>query len=250
MRTTKLSGVIGITVLSAALLTGCGDGDDGGGGSDKPFAKDSADRIAAKAVAATKGADSMRLKGDMKQPDGKSVSLDLAVDQEKNCQGTVDTAGSKAELRHTNGTLYVRGNEQYWKTALKNRPGSDKVLAKVADKWVKMPADDASTSGMCDKQGLVASMDEDKSSRKGLKKGDTTSVDGKEAIMLTKKASGGETHTLYVATEGKPYILRSSVKGGDKPNEATFSDYNKPVSPKAPGKGETVDLKELAASGQ
>ncbi|MFD4633071.1 hypothetical protein ACFVYR_05710 [Streptomyces sp. NPDC058284] len=250
MRASKVTGVITMVGLTAALLAGCGDSDDDGGGSDKPFAKDSADQIAAKAVAATKGADSMRLKGDMKQADGKSVSLDLAVDQEKNCEGTVETAGAKADLRHTNGTLYVRGNDQYWKGALKNRPGSQKVMDKIADKWVKMPADDASTSGMCDKQGLVASMDEDKSSRKGLKKGDTTTVDGKEAIALTKKASGGETHTMYVATEGKPYVLRSSVKGGDKPNEATFSDYNKPVSPKAPDKDETVDLKELAASGR
>ncbi|MEU1330729.1 hypothetical protein [Streptomyces sp. NPDC005865] len=248
MRASKVTGVIGIVGLGAALLTGCGDSDDGG--DSKPFAKDSADQIAAKAVAATKGAESMRLKGDMKQADGKSVSLDLAVDQEKNCEGTVDTAGTKAELRHTNGTLYVRGNEQYWKSALKGQAGSQKVLAKVVDKWVKMPADDAQTAGMCDKQGLVASMDEDKSTRKGMKKGDTTSVDGKEAITLTKKASGGETHTLYVATEGKPYILRSSVKGGDKPNEATFTDYNKPVKPETPAKGETVDLKELAASGR
>ncbi|WP_030779901.1 hypothetical protein [Streptomyces sp. NRRL S-920] len=248
MRASKVTGVIGIMGLSAALLTGCGDSDDGG--SDKPFAKDSADQIAAKAVAATKKADSMRLKGDLRQADGKSVSVDLAVDQEKNCEGVVDTAGAKAELRHTNASLYVRGNEQYWKNALKNQPGSDKVLAKVTDKWVKTPADDASTSGLCDKQGLVASMDEDKSTRKGMKKGDTTTIDGKEAITLTKKASGGETHTMYVATEGKPYILRTSVKGGDKPNEATFTDYNKPVSPKAPGKGDTVDLKELAASGQ
>lgn len=235
-------------MLSAALLSSCGDSDDGGG-SDKPFAGDSADQIAAKAVKATKGADSMRIKGDMRQ-NGKPVSVDIAVDQEKNCEGTIGTEGSKAEVRHTNATLYMRGNEEYWKTALKGRSGSDKVLSKVVDKWVKMPADDASTSGLCDKQGLVASMDENKSERKGMKKGDTTSVDGKDAIALTKKGSGGETNTMYVATEGKPYILRVTTKGGDTPNDATFGDYGKPVSPKAPDKGETVDLKELAASGQ
>ncbi|MEV0255044.1 hypothetical protein AB0H82_12375 [Streptomyces sp. NPDC050732] len=238
-----------MTVLSAALLTSCGDSDDGGG-SDKPFAGDSADRIAAKAVKATKGADSMRVKGDVRQTDGKSVSMDIVVDQAKNCQGTIGTGGSEAEVRHTDGTLYLRGNEQYWKSALKTQPGAQKAVSKVADKWVKMPADDASTSGLCDKQGLVASMDENKSERKGMKKGDTTTVDGKEAIALTKKGSGGETNTLYVATEGKPYILRISVKGGDTPNDATFGDYNKPVRPKAPAKDETVDLKQLAASGQ
>ncbi|MEU6822409.1 hypothetical protein ABZ921_17430 [Streptomyces atriruber] len=250
MRVRRVSGAVGVTVLAAALLAGCGDGegDDGGGGSGKPFAGDSADRIASKAVAATKEADSLRVKGNMRQ-EGKPVSVDLAVDQEKNCEGTIDTAGAEAEVRHTNATFYLRGNEEYWKNALKNRPGSEKTLSKVSGKWVKMPADDASTAGMCDKQGLVASMDEKKSERKGMKKGGTTTVDGKEAIALTKKGSGGETNTMYVATEGKPYILRVTVKGGDAPNDATFGDYGKPVSPKAPDKGETVDLKELAASG-
>ncbi|WP_394436432.1 hypothetical protein [Streptomyces sp. SGAir0957] len=229
-----------------AALAGCGSDS----GDDKPFAGKSADDIAADAVEATKQADSLHMKGTVRQSSGATVTVDLSVDQEKNCEGTIRSGGSNADVRHTNATLFLRGDEKYWQNALKSQPGGDKVVPKVADKWVKAPADDSMTQGLCDKQGLVSSMDENKSERQGMEKGGTTTVDGAEAIKLTKKASGGETLTLYVATEGKPYILRTTTSGGKEPNTATFSDYGKPVRPQAPDAGETVDLKELAASGQ
>ncbi|GAA2295432.1 lipoprotein [Streptomyces kunmingensis] len=236
-------------IAGAALMAvaGCGGS---GGGDDKPFADKSADEIAADAVKATQEADSMHMKGTVRQSAGSTVTVDLSVDQRKNCAGTIRTGGTSADVRHTDATLYLRGDEKYWRHALKGQPGGAKVVPKVADKWVKAPADDSMTQGLCDKQGLVASMDENKSERRGMKKGSTTKVDGAEAIRLTKKTAGGETLTLYVATEGKPYILRTTSSGGEDPNTATFSDYDKPVRPQAPEAGETVDLKELAASAQ
>nr|WP_203643724.1 hypothetical protein [Streptomyces sp. SID14478] len=230
-----------------ALGAGCAGG--GSGGSDEPFAGKSADRIAADAVKATKEADSMHMKGTVQQQSGSSVTVDLSVDQSKNCDGSIGSEGSRADIRHTDGTLYLRGDEQYWRTALKGQPGGDKVVPKLKDKWVKAPADDSMTQGLCDKQGLVASMDENKSERTGMKKGSTTTVDGAKAVRLTRKTSDGRTLALYVATEGKPYILRTTATGGKEPNTATLSDYGKAVRPQAPPAGETVDLEKIAAGG-
>ncbi|GGV23668.1 lipoprotein [Streptomyces longisporoflavus] len=232
--------------MALVALAGCG-GDESDGES-KPFEGKSADQIAADAVAATKAADSMHIKGTTQQS-GSPMTVDLSVDKSKNCDGSIEAEGASADVRNTKGTFYLRGDEKYWTTALKGQPGSDKIVPKVADKWVKAPADDATTKNMCDKQTLMAELDKDKSERKGMKKGSTTSVDGTEAIQLTKKTSGGETVTLYVATEGKPYILRAKSTGGKDPNTTTFSDYGKAVSPQEPAPGETVDLKKIAASG-
>ncbi|MFD3580492.1 hypothetical protein [Streptomyces sp. NPDC058644] len=241
--------IVGITGL---LLAGCGDDGDGkSGGSDnseKAFSGQSADQIAGKAIAATKNAKSMHMKGDTRQPDGRTVSVDLSVDQQKNCDGNVKVEGAQADVRHVGGTLYLRGDEQYWKRALKGQPGGAKAVPKLQDKWVKMPADDTTSKSLCDKQALTAAMDENKSARKGMKKGDTTTVDGQEALTLTKKTSAGETLTILVATEGKPYILKSTTEGGKRPSNATFSDYDKAVQPQKPAAGETVDLNKLAAS--
>ncbi|MEV5795602.1 MULTISPECIES: hypothetical protein [unclassified Streptomyces] len=118
-------------------------------------------------------------------------------------------------------------------------------MPKVAGKWVKMPAGDDQLTGLCDKQGLLAALDEDKSERKGMSKDGSASVDGTSAVKLTKK-SDGKTLTMYVASEGKPYILKVTTTGGSAPESTTFSDYNKPVKPEQPPTGDTVDLKQLA----
>ncbi|WP_254404849.1 hypothetical protein [Streptomyces sp. AC627_RSS907] len=230
--------------VSAALLAGCG-GDSGG--ESTPFEGQSADDIAAKAVEATQRAKSVHLKGDTRLKDGSTVTIDVSVDQEKNCQGTIGAGGAEADVRHTDATLYLRGDEQYWLNALKRQPDTArKMVPKLQGKWVRMPANDATTAGVCDKQGFIAAMDEDKSDRRGMKRGSTSEVDGKEALKLTKKTSAGQTLALYVATEGEPYILRTTTEGGENPGSVTFGEYDEPVRPEQPPAGQTVDLKQLS----
>ncbi len=248
VRNSKVAIAVATASVSVALLAGCGGGSGGGS---EPFEGQSADDIAAKAVEATRKAESMHVKGDNRLKDGSTVTIDVSVDQRKNCQGTIGAGETTAEVRHTEATLYLRGDEQYWENALKQQPGAARKMApKLQDKWVRMPANDATTTGVCDKQGFVAAMDEDKSERQGMKRGDTTEVDGEEALKLTKKNSAGETLALYVATKGEPYILKTTTEGGENPGSVTFSDYDKPVEPEQPPAGQTVDLKEVAGGQQ
>lgn len=248
VRTGKVATAVATASVSVALLAGCG-GDSGDEG--KPFEGQSADDIAAKAVEATRQAKSMHVNGDTRLEDGSTVTIDVSVDQEKNCQGSIGAGGTRADVRHTDATLYLRGDEQYWRTALKQQPGAaEEMAAKLRDKWVKMPANDATTAGVCDKQGFVAAMDEDESERRGMKRGSTTEVNGEEALKLTKETSGGEKLSLYVATEGEPYILKTTTEGGKNPGGVTFSDYGETVNPQQPPADETVDMKELAGEQQ
>lgn len=248
VRTGKVATAVATASVSVALLAGCG-GDSAD--EDKPFEGQSADDIAAKAVEATRQAKSMHVKGDTRLEDGSTVTIDVSVDQEKNCQGTVGAGGTEADVRHTEATLYLRGDEQYWENALKQQPdAAQKMAPKLQDKWVKMPANDATTAGVCDKQGLVAAMDEDESERRGMKRGSTTDVAGEQALQLTKDASGGEKLTLYVATEGEPYILKTTTEGGKNPGSVTFSEYGEKVNPEQPPADETVDMKDLAGRQQ
>ncbi|MET9823967.1 MULTISPECIES: hypothetical protein [Streptomyces] len=230
--------------VCVALLAGCG-GDSGDEG--EAFEGQSADDIAAKAVEATRQAKSMHVKGDTRLEDGSTVTIDVSVDQEKNCEGTIGAGGTEADVRHTDATLYLRGDERYWRTALKQQPdAARKMVPELRDKWVKMPANDATTAGVCDKQGFVAAMDEDESERRGMKRGSTTDVNGAKALELTKDASGGEKLTLYVATEGEPYLLKTTTEGGKNPGSVTFGEYGETVDPEQPPAAETVDMKDLA----
>ncbi|MDG9689965.1 hypothetical protein CJI59_00855 [Streptomyces sp. Alain-F2R5] len=245
MRTIKVATAVATASVSLALLTGCG-GDSGGGS--EPFEGQSADDIAAKAVEATGQAKSLHMKGDVRPENGGTVTVDVSVDQEKNCEGTIGTGEARADVRHTDATLYLRGDEQYWRTALEQQPAAARQMPRKLDgKWVKMPASDAATAGVCDKQGFLAAMDEDTSERQGMKRDGTTEVDGEDALKLTKRTSGGETLALYVATEGEPYILKSTTEGGKSPGSVTFSEYNEPVNAEQPPADQTVDLERLAA---
>lgn len=245
MQMTKQIAALVVAGVCAAGTAGCGT--DGGGG--EAFKGESADAVAEKAVKATRDADSLRMKGQVRESGGQQMSVDLAVDSQKNCEGSVTQSGATAEIRHTKATLYVKGDEKYWQANLKGQPGAEKIVPKVADKWVKIPAQDDQLTGLCDKQGLLAAMDEDKSERKGMTKGETADVDGNEALKLTKK-SGGKTLAMYVATHGEPYILKVTSEGGDKPEGTTFGDFDEKVNPEQPAASETVDLQELAGANQ
>ncbi|MFI2209373.1 hypothetical protein [Streptomyces sp. NPDC020141] len=224
--------------LGAGALAGCGES---GSGSDEPFKGKSADKIAADAVQATRDATSVRMAGSAEQRDGSTVKVDFSVDERDNCAGTVSGQGAKAEIVQTDQTAYVRGDEAFWKNALKGQPDADKAMGKLQGKWVKTPANEIGLQGMCDKQAFLAAMDGDKSEREGMKKGETTSVDGKDALTLEKKRPGGEKLTLFVATEGEPHILKSVSEGGKAPGEMVFTDYGKKVDAPEPSGDEVVD---------
>ncbi|WP_256105207.1 hypothetical protein [Streptomyces sp. ODS05-4] len=234
-----------LVCLAATGLAGCGEQ-----GSDEPFAGQSADDIAAKAVKATRDAESVRIAGTSK-PQGapQAMTVDFQVDEQDNCQGTMTMKDAKADVRQAGQSAYVKGNEPFWQAALQGQPGTDKAIAQLQGKWVKSKPGDSSTQGMCDKQSMLAAMDDDKSERKGLKRGETTEVEGKEALTLTKEQGDGEKLTLYVATEGEPFILKTVTRGGKQPGEATFTDYNAKVRVEQPPAGEVVDPAKVSVSG-
>ncbi|MEU0004242.1 hypothetical protein ABZ079_08050 [Streptomyces sp. NPDC006314] len=72
-------------------------------------------------------------------------------------------------------------------------------------------------------------------------KGDVITVDGRKAMALRKKKGSGETITMYVATEGKPYILKLAQSGGRSPGTVVFSDYGKPVHATPPPVSQVID---------
>ncbi|MFF8829888.1 hypothetical protein [Streptomyces sp. NPDC015131] len=243
----KANVLVAVTVLAAVTgLAGCGS--DGKGAEGEPFAGQSADQIAEKAVKATRDARSVRMSGTAQQQ-GASVKVDFKVDEKDGCVGTMTGKGGKAEVRQTGQTMYLKGDQDFWKSALQGRPGTDKAVGQLQGKWVKSKPGEARTEGLCDKQAALAAMDGDKSERTGMKKGGTTTVDGRKALALHKQQPGGEKVTMYVAAEGDPYILRATSEGGKAPSEMVFSDYNKEVEVEAPPAGQVVDPATVAVGG-
>lgn len=216
-----------------------------------PFAGLGADEIADRAVTATRSATSLRMTGRV-ATEGQPLDIDFAVNDRGECTGAMRIDGGSAELRRTDRITYIKGDEAFWRVSMASQgmPDAqiDATVELVKGRWLKIApgqAGSADLSGVCDLKALLADLDEDKEERRGLTRGPDSEVDRTPVANLVKKRPDGETTTVSVAREGKPYILRLIRAGGEEPGAVRFSDYDKPVRVVVPPAAETVDLSKL-----
>ncbi|GGO56002.1 hypothetical protein ABT039_01475 [Streptomyces lasiicapitis] len=256
-----------LTAAATVALTACGsDKSDGSSGSSaakdrknaserkeerekkEPFAGLSGPQIVDKAMKATSGASSLRLKGIGPDDEGGSGTLDIALNTKGECVGTIGVAGGSADVIATRTTVYTRFDAASLRAQLKGEPQADidAAVDMMANRWTKAKATNSEMkdlSGFCDLDSLLA---EFKDTDSVARKGKLTTVDGKRAITL-HESDGKDRATLYVAAEGKPYLLKAvneSPKKQDQPEELVLTDYNKPVKT-TPPTGDVLDLDEL-----
>ncbi|MBZ3908624.1 MULTISPECIES: hypothetical protein [Streptomyces] len=243
MRRTSRTALAALCVAAAATfsLTGCLPGDDK---ADGPFAGLTGGEIADKAVKATAEADSLRMKGEMQDESaGGTVRMDMAMNKKGDCAGTLSMNGEgEAELIKVGDTLYMKYDEAFLRAQSKDssKEEADMVVDMLAGKWTKTSAkaaDSKDIAGFCDLDTVLADFEDVNSD---ATRGKTTETGGTPAIVLDEK-DGKDRYTLYVATEGKPYLLRVVSKSAKEPGDLTFTDFDKPVPAEAP-KGKVIDL--------
>ncbi|KQX58753.1 MULTISPECIES: hypothetical protein [unclassified Streptomyces] len=216
-----------------------------------PFSGLTADEIGDKAVAATRSATSLRMTGRL-TADGRPLAIDFAVNDHDECTGVMKIKGGTAELRKVGGITYLKGDEAFWRASMTSQgmpPAQiDATIELVKGRWLKIgpgQAGSADLGGVCDLKALLSDLDKDKGERRGLTRGPDAEVDGTPVATLVKKKADGETTSVSVSQEGKPYILKMVKKGGDEPGALVLSDYDKPVKVEIPPASETVDLSKL-----
>lgn len=261
MRRTALAALC-LAAAATVSLTGCLPGEDKADKTDKadkggaaatsagkptgPFAGLTGGEIADRSVDTTSHASSLRMKGDILDDDGSHIVLDIALDRKGRCAGTMNVNGEgEAELVMTGDTLYMKYDEKFLRAQDKDAPQeeADAVVDMLAGKWTKMSAtgpDAKETADFCD---LDAALAEFQDVNSDATRGKTATVDSTPAIVLREK-DGKDTATLYVATEGKPYLLKVVSRSVKDPATITFSDFDTPVPAKTP-KGKIIDLDAL-----
>ncbi|MBG0854713.1 hypothetical protein I2W78_23420 [Streptomyces spinoverrucosus] len=222
------------------------DGSGTAGGTKEPFAGLTGSEIADRALEATTAASSLRVTGDI--PDdqtGGTIHLDMALNKRSECAGSMRLGEGKADLIKTGDTIYMRYDEAFLRAQSGGEAEAevDAVVDMLAGKWTKTSAkgeDAMDIAGFCDLDTMLGGAEDVNSD---AARGKTTTIDGTPAITLREK-DGKDRYTVYVATEGKPYLLRiDSTSVGDRSTLA-FSDYDKPVPAQKPS-GEILDLDEL-----
>ncbi|MEU9730508.1 hypothetical protein [Streptomyces sp. NPDC048002] len=267
MRRTALAALC-LTAVASLAVTGCqGDKDttDGKardktgtstgsstGKKDEPkeaFAGLTGGEIAERAIEATSGADSFRIAGDIPDEEsGGTITMDMAIDRKGDCAGHLSMDGEgRADLIKNGDTVYMKYDEDFLRAQSEGEPEADvdAAVALLAGQWTKMSAKGEGAEELadfCDVDTLLGGADDAQSD---ATRGKTTTVDGTPALTLHEK-DGKDDHTLYVATEGQPYVLRMVSTTATDPGSLTFSDYGKPVPAEKPA-GDILDLDELGA---
>lgn len=206
MRRTTLAALC-LTAVTVAGVAGCLPGEDKAADktADKttaaepkgPFAGLTGGEIAERALAATSGASSLRMTGDVPDDEsGGTIRIDMALDKRGECAGTMSMNGEgKADVVKTGTTLYMKYDEKFLRAQSdgSSKEETDGVVAMLAGKWTKMAATGADAkdiAGFCDLDSVLADFkDAGSGPGAGVTRGATTTVDGTPPSSSTRRTA-------------------------------------------------------------
>ncbi|MFE0626884.1 hypothetical protein ACFW3D_07940 [Streptomyces sp. NPDC058864] len=231
-------------VTAALTMAACGPLGDKAEPASTALADQPSATIEKKAVAAMKSVPAMTVDLDGIS-DGERMKFRMTMSKTGDCKGQVTTGGGTVQLIKAGPSLYMKGDDAFWKAQ-----GSDGATMKdlLGDRWMKTKADTPDNKDLveaCDLDSFLAELEKDSDGDLGGKKGEPATLAGTPALPIVSK-DGAETTTAYVATEGKPYVLKVVVKGGKEPGTMLFSDFGEQVQVAAPAAKDTVDIDKLA----
>ncbi|GAA3770871.1 hypothetical protein ACFS5L_12535 [Streptomyces phyllanthi] len=178
---------------------------------------------------------------------GQPTTVDLALDQDDNCTGTIEMGGDggSAELIKRGEEVWLKPDETYWRSQFPD--GGQEVADLLQGRYLHGTSSDAlltDMAGVCDLRALQEDATGDGSANQQITKGNETTVDGERVTPLTS-TEGGTTTTLYVLSGGDHRLVRGTEKGGGSDVTTTFTDYNEPVPSQTPSADESLDVSQL-----
>ncbi|WP_432167718.1 hypothetical protein [Streptomyces sp. bgisy031] len=187
-------------------------------------------------------------------PDAQSPAvLDLALDQDGNCAGslTMGTGGAEGgtvELIKRGGELWMKPDTTFWKTQVTG--GAGELAAQYFNgRYVHGSANDEllKTFGdTCDLNAFQAQVDSGPSGGPPAKltKGKETKVDGTDVVPVSGRTDDSQV-VLFITAKDPHRLVRATEKTGDLRTTMTLTDYNRPVPSATPSKDESVDVSKL-----
>ncbi|OEJ35335.1 hypothetical protein BGK67_32195 [Streptomyces subrutilus] len=177
--------------------------------------------------------------------DGLTGTIELTF-VNVDCAGTVSGEGlGKTEIHATPKVLHVKRDPQAWRSSLKaTKAQEDVVVNRIGNRWIKLDAEHSDAKAIafsCQLRDPNILLEEESPA---ISRGASATVDGQPAIMLTYPGTNGGTVTDYVATQGRPYLLKRTETGRE-PHEFTWYDFETVTQIPPPAASEVVDAGEL-----
>jgi hypothetical protein len=226
---------VAIALTTALTLSACG-----GGSEAEDYQKTSVDQVRKDAEKAMTGLESVRVVGDM-TTQGQTIGVDVALAKDGTCEGTmeIDKAGS-IDVLVVDEKGYVKAEQEFWASQL--GPQGSAAAKKIGDKWVAATGGVEQMLSFCSFEGFVSGLAKaEEDSWKEVT--GTSEVDGEETVEVKFEGADKTEGIAHVAAAEPHHVLRYDL--GDRGN-LSFSEFDEPVEPEAPGSGDVVDLSKLA----
>ncbi|WP_433892311.1 hypothetical protein [Streptomyces sp. CA-111067] len=250
-------------VLAGGALSGCGgDGDDGASApiaqalattttsapsaqatpAEVPFSGQTSAEIVQSAtdVMGTLHTLTVDVTGEQ---DGEPIRLRMGMTSAGACAGHFLVGGGNIEIISTHKTAYLKGDRAGWIALVGGSDGAA-VATAAKGKWLKTQTSSRSEfAGFCDLGDYVTSIASPEEAGE-MSTGGPVTVAGQETVLLSGPADDEGKVAVYVATRGRPYILKAVRTGPDGDTEL-LSGFNKPLTVNPPPPSQTVDISGL-----
>ncbi|MBB5934775.1 hypothetical protein [Streptomyces zagrosensis] len=179
-----------------------------------------------------------------------TLRTDLTRGSGGDCVGTIDDGrGAQMRVIEVGEQLWVKPNEQYWKSRERSGTSGGAVAELFKGRYLYGHKDHkmlAPFAEWCSLSSLKTGMTSQDGPIGHLAKGEPTHIDGQLVVpIIDSGANADEKVTVYVSATGTPYPLKIVEEGGGMSGTAEMSDYGKPVSPTPPPSDQALDVAKI-----
>lgn len=226
-----------LIIALTSALAGCGE-EEGTLSQAREYAKEPGNQIAEHARTAMHDLDTVHVEGDVLDPKGTKITVDLDVSAEKTCVGTVSIGKGEISLRSIAGSAWYQGDKDFWLSIAPSKAEGERIAKRVGEKWVALEGELASVRAFCSIDSLTAQMVPAEAEAQAI--GPTMSAEG-PAVRLD--VTHGETESTTFVRASEPHRIVKWTQGSS--GELNFSDFDKDFQVEEPPADEVFDLAEL-----
>lgn len=246
---------VAVALSVACAATGCSVYDDL---TTSDFAKQDGDAIVAAASEAMLAVQSMRITGQARSK-GNQFFIDLRLDREDNCTGTVRLGGSNIDIRRVGDRVWLKGESGAY-SRLASTPLPRSLLEELSTTWVLFE-DDKEMRRLCDLDDLLESFevvdvveDDGPDGGKGTGKGngmgkdrtddlsgdvpttvgEETSEDGHKVVQVSGSPGGQHEELVWVRSEAPHHVVRLESTSTQDGGSIAFTELDQEFEVEVP----------------
>lgn len=164
-----------------------------------------------------------------------NFTLDMVFTQ-VGAVGDITVGGAASQLLRIDDQVWAAEPDSFWAAV-----GASDSGDRFGGLYVQIPEDDPRFNGFADDTRIGYLLDALLQTSATWTKGPVQTVDGVSAVELEGSGAGGHSASVWVATDGQPYLIQIAPTGGSYQGRIDFTGYGERLAVQAPLPGQILD---------